>query len=127
MAWPVSIIFFLGSRWFFISSVSRCSLLSCSLPSLDTARIPRSERNGGVSVGKNELLGSRPSRFFFRLSQCCQYLLNSRLQCLANSPHDPSLSATVNPALSLIPPINQSSSRFDGLCVPRRRLSEFIC
>lgn len=40
-------------------------------------------------------------------------ILTSR-QCLSKLPHDPHLTATINPDLSVIPPINASGSFYDG-------------
>ena len=34
---------------------------------------------------------------------------------MSHLPHDPSLTPTVNPSVSLIPPVNVSSSYYDGL------------
>ena len=36
-------------------------------------------------------------------------------QCLSHLPHDPSLNPRVNLSVSLIPPVNASSSYYDGL------------
>lgn len=35
------------------------------------------------------------------------------VECLANLPHDPKIVATTDPSISLIPPINESSSHYD--------------
>lgn len=35
-------------------------------------------------------------------------------QCLSKLPHDPALTPSVDPLVSLIPPVNKSSSYFDG-------------
>ena len=35
-------------------------------------------------------------------------------QCLSQLPHDPALTPSVNPLVSLIPPVNTSSSYYDG-------------
>jgi hypothetical protein len=37
------------------------------------------------------------------------------LQCLSDLPHDPALSPSVDPSISLIPPVNVSSSYYDGM------------
>ena len=37
------------------------------------------------------------------------------IQCLSKEPHDSALTPSVDPSLSLIPPINTSSSYFDGM------------
>ena len=37
-----------------------------------------------------------------------------QLQCIANLPHDPDFYTTVDSAISLIPPVAQNSSRWDG-------------
>jgi tyrosinase len=37
------------------------------------------------------------------------------IQCLSKEPHDSALTPSVDPSLSLIPPINTSSSYFDGV------------
>ena len=54
--------------------------------------------------------------------ECCQSLLTSsrELQCLANLPHDPKVAPTVDPSLSLIPPLTPNSSHFDGECFQHR-------
>jgi tyrosinase len=36
------------------------------------------------------------------------------IQCLSKLPHDPALTPSVDPSLSLIPPLNTSSSYYDG-------------
>ena len=36
-------------------------------------------------------------------------------QCLSQLPHDPALTPSVNPSVSLIPPVNTSSSYYDGM------------
>ena len=36
-------------------------------------------------------------------------------QCMSHLPHDPALSPRVDPSNSLIPPVNASSSYYDGL------------
>ncbi len=37
------------------------------------------------------------------------------IQCLSKLPHDPALTPSVDPSLSLIPPVNASGSYFDGI------------
>ena len=37
------------------------------------------------------------------------------LQCLSHLPHDPALAPSVDPSISLIPPVNASSSYYDGM------------
>lgn len=37
------------------------------------------------------------------------------LQCLSHQPHDPSLAPSVDPSVSLIPPVNASGSYYDGM------------
>jgi tyrosinase len=37
------------------------------------------------------------------------------LQCLSHLPHDPALAPSVDPSISLIPPVNVSSSYYDGI------------
>jgi hypothetical protein len=37
------------------------------------------------------------------------------IQCLSKEPHDSALTPSVDPSLSLIPPVNTSSSYFDGM------------
>ena len=37
------------------------------------------------------------------------------LQCLSHQPHDPALAPSVDPSISLIPPVNASSSYYDGM------------
>jgi tyrosinase len=37
------------------------------------------------------------------------------LQCLSNLPHDPGLAPSVDPSVSLIPPVNASGSYYDGM------------
>jgi tyrosinase len=36
-------------------------------------------------------------------------------QCLSKVPHDPALTPSVDPLVSLIPPVNASSSYYDGI------------
>jgi len=38
-----------------------------------------------------------------------------RFQCLSKLPHDPALTPSVDPSVSLIPPVNKSSSYYDGM------------
>jgi hypothetical protein len=38
-----------------------------------------------------------------------------RIQCLSKLPHDSALTPSVNPSVSLIPPVNVSSSYYDGI------------
>ena len=44
-------------------------------------------------------------------------------QCLSQLPHDPALTPSVDPSVSLIPPVNASSSYYDG--TPSRLTSLF--
>ena len=37
------------------------------------------------------------------------------LQCLSHQPHDPALAPSVDPSISLIPPVNASGSYYDGM------------
>lgn len=37
------------------------------------------------------------------------------IQCLSKMPHDPALTPSVDPSVSLIPPVNASSSYYDGM------------
>src|SRR6267154_1295447 len=37
------------------------------------------------------------------------------IQCLSKQPHDSALTLSVDPSLSVIPPVNMSSSYFDGM------------
>jgi hypothetical protein len=39
----------------------------------------------------------------------------SWVQCLSQTPHDPALAPIVDPSVSLIPPVNASSSYYDGM------------
>jgi hypothetical protein len=41
-----------------------------------------------------------------------------RIQCLSEQPHDSALTPSVNPLVSLIPPVNASSSYYDGEVQP---------
>jgi len=38
-----------------------------------------------------------------------------RIQCLSKLPHDSALAPSVDPSVSLIPPVNASSSYYDGI------------
>jgi tyrosinase len=38
-----------------------------------------------------------------------------RIQCLSKLPHDSALTPSVDPSVSLIPPVNASSSFYDGI------------
>jgi hypothetical protein len=57
----------------------------------------------------------------FALSTCVSaapftwFPCSSRLQCLSRLPHDPALTPSVDPSVSLIPPVNTSSSYYDGI------------
>ena len=43
----------------------------------------------------------------------------TQFQCLAKLPHDPDfVGNTVDPTISLIPPVNPDSSRYDGAAFP---------
>ena len=43
----------------------------------------------------------------------------TQFQCLAKLPHDPKfVGNTVDPTISLIPPVNPDSSRYDGAAFP---------
>ena len=37
------------------------------------------------------------------------------IQCLSKLPHDPAMTPSVDPSVSLIPPLNTSSSYYDGM------------
>ena len=37
------------------------------------------------------------------------------VQCLSHQPHDPALAPSVDPSISLIPPVNASGSYYDGM------------
>ena len=37
------------------------------------------------------------------------------LQCLSHQPHDPALAPSVDPSISIIPPVNASGSYYDGM------------
>ena len=105
----------LDPGWFlFRCFASQRSLPFCSHPSVCTVRPLRLERNGGASVGKSVLLGSRRSMYMSRLPAFSRSYTTFQLQCVANLPHDPGFYTTVDPALSLIPPVAQNSSRWDG-------------
>ena len=43
------------------------------------------------------------------------FLKHIRIQCLSRLPHDSALTPSVDPSVSLIPPINSSSSYYDGM------------
>jgi tyrosinase len=43
---------------------------------------------------------------------------SSWLQCLSHQPHDPALAPSVDPSISLIPPVNASGSYYDGMNMP---------
>ena len=45
------------------------------------------------------------------------------LQCLSYLPHDPALAPSVDPSVSLIPPVNASSSYYDGIILTLTSLS----
>ena len=40
------------------------------------------------------------------------------IQCLSKLPHDPAMTPSVDPSVSLIPPLNTSGSHFDGMTPP---------
>ena len=44
------------------------------------------------------------------------------VQCLSHQPHDPALAPSVDPSISLIPPVNASGSYYDGM-----NLSFYTC
>jgi hypothetical protein len=64
------------------------------------------------------------------MDQCCQrtYDVLPRivshseavfwLQCLSHQPHDPALAPSVEPSISIIPPVNASGSYYDGMNLP---------
>jgi hypothetical protein len=42
-------------------------------------------------------------------------LTKVEIQCLSKLPHDPAMTPSVDPSVSLIPPLNTSGSHFDGM------------
>jgi hypothetical protein len=44
--------------------------------------------------------------------------ISALIQCLSKLPHDSALTPSVNPSVSLIPPVNASSSYYDGMVQP---------
>jgi hypothetical protein len=68
------------------------------------------------------------------MDQCCQraYEVLPRigchpevvfwLQCLSHQPHDSALAPSVDPSISLIPPVNASGSYYDGMSLSNLRV-----
>jgi tyrosinase len=51
----------------------------------------------------------------------------SGLQCLSHLPHDSALAPSVDPSISTIPPVNASSSYYDGTILSLASLQELKC
>ncbi|KAI0262442.1 Di-copper centre-containing protein [Gloeopeniophorella convolvens] len=49
------------------------------------------------------------------------------INCLSHLPHDPTLSPSVDPSISLIPPINATSSYYDDLVYVHMDLNSRVC